>query len=136
MCPHGPQPEYTKDALPVVENCQHERITTWRWIDGTPAGLWSCAACRVRFDRIDSVAKYAEEECQEQARIIGMGAERELALMAKLERAEAALAKAQAGNARYEIVRVLSTRDFGSICRAAWHGVGSFDELVDAWGRK
>ena len=32
--------------------CQHKHITTWQLDDGTPAGLWSCAYCQVKFEPI------------------------------------------------------------------------------------
>lgn len=36
--------------------CQHNHITTWQLEDGTPAGLWSCAYCRLKFEPITKSA--------------------------------------------------------------------------------
>ena len=32
-----------------MTDCKHDRIQTWRIEDGTPAGLWSCVDCAVKF---------------------------------------------------------------------------------------
>lgn len=34
------------------DECKHEKIDTWHFPDG-PAGMWSCAECRLRFVPMD-----------------------------------------------------------------------------------
>lgn len=61
------------------------------------AAAVEAASAAIR-DRMMLLARQAEcPECLEQARLVGMGGERELALMAQVERLERALAVQQAG---------------------------------------
>ena len=32
-----------------MTDCKHDRIQTWRFDDGTPAGMWSCVDCAMKF---------------------------------------------------------------------------------------
>lgn len=32
-----------------MTDCKHDHIKTWRLEDGTPAGLWSCVDCAMKF---------------------------------------------------------------------------------------
>lgn len=84
-------------------------------------------------DRLESAerrAEDAEKECAQQARLVGMGAERELALMAKLEAAERERDERRKDAERYRWLRAefrAASLDMGG--GHSWSARGSINRM-------
>ena len=75
-----------------MTDCKHDRIQTWRIEDGTPAGLWSCVDCAVKFvpmselEREKASRQAAQIENEDlKARIARSGVEQQRAVWAERE---------------------------------------------------
>lgn len=73
-----------------MTDCKHDRIQTWRIEDGTPAGLWSCVDCAVKFvpmselEREKASRQAAQIENEDlKARIARSGVEQQRAVLAE-----------------------------------------------------
>lgn len=73
-----------------MTDCKHDRIQTWRIEDGTPAGLWSCVDCAVKFvpmselEREKTSRQAAQVENEDlKARIARSGLEQQRAVLAE-----------------------------------------------------
>jgi len=43
-----------------MSECQHMIVTRWKFTDDTPADLWSCDECRLRFEPLKAAKKRYE----------------------------------------------------------------------------
>ena len=57
------------DIQTLQADCPHEAITTWRLLDGTPAGLWSCTQCARKFVPLE-LDTAAAADAAEMARLL------------------------------------------------------------------
>ena len=85
------------------------------------------AAITELLDRLEE----SESDCLEQARLNGMGSEREAALMAKLEAAESTLRRINVKNEQAAEMSLAAMKEAGIDINSKWPG-GLFEDIAEA----